>query len=58
MENHSKYGMNIFFHNQNELFVSQFIAAQLNWKEKGLKMIMSVKKRDCCGLQDKSRSSR
>ncbi len=36
MENHSKYGKNIFFHNNNELYVSQFIAAELNWKEKGL----------------------
>lgn len=39
MENHSKYGRNIFFHNDEELFVSQFIAAELTWKEKGLKVI-------------------
>lgn len=38
MENHSKYGKNIFFHNNDELFVSQFIAAELNWKEKRLKV--------------------
>ncbi|UCH13177.1 MAG: glycoside hydrolase family 127 protein [Bacteroidales bacterium] len=36
MENHSKYGRNIFFYNDKELFVSQFIAAELNWEEKGL----------------------
>lgn len=36
MENHSKYGENIFFHNDKELFVSQFIAAELNWNEKNL----------------------
>jgi DUF1680 family protein len=36
MENHSKYGRNIFFHNDEELYVSQFIAAELTWKEKGL----------------------
>ena len=38
MENHSKYGRNIFYHNNDELYVSQFIAAELNWKEKGLKV--------------------
>ena len=39
MENHSKYGRNIFFHNDEELFVSQFIAAELTWKEKDLKVL-------------------
>ncbi len=39
MENHSKYGRNIFFHNDEELFVSQFIAAELTWKEKGVKVL-------------------
>ena len=32
MENHSKYGKNIFYHNDNELFVFQFIASELTWK--------------------------
>jgi DUF1680 family protein len=36
MENHSKYGRNIFYHNNNDLFVFQFIASQLDWKEKGI----------------------
>ncbi len=36
MENHSKYGANIYFHNNDELFVTQFIASELTWKEKGL----------------------
>ena len=36
MENHSKYGKNIFYHNNDELYISQFIASELNWKEKGL----------------------
>lgn len=35
MENHSKYGRNIFFKNDDELYVSQFIAAEANWQEKG-----------------------
>lgn len=38
MENHSKYGKNIFFHNNRELYVSQFIASELSWAEKGLKV--------------------
>ncbi|MEF8811803.1 MAG: beta-L-arabinofuranosidase domain-containing protein [Bacteroidales bacterium] len=36
MENHSKYGRNIYFHNNRELYVSQFIASKLNWQEKGI----------------------
>jgi hypothetical protein len=36
MENHSKYSKNIFYHNNDELYVSQFIAAELTWQEKGL----------------------
>jgi hypothetical protein len=36
MENHSKYGKNIYYHNENELFVFQYIASELSWKEKGI----------------------
>lgn len=36
MENHSKYASNIYFHNNEELFVNQFIASRLTWKEKNL----------------------
>lgn len=38
MENHSKYSKNIYYHNNNEVFVGQFIASELNWKEKGIKL--------------------
>ncbi len=38
MENHAKYGGSIYFHNDMELYVSQFIASELTWKEKGLKV--------------------
>jgi len=38
MENHAKYGGSIYFHNDRELYVSQFIASELTWKEKGLKV--------------------
>jgi hypothetical protein len=36
METHSKYSKNIFYHNDNELFVFQFIASELTWKDRGL----------------------
>lgn len=35
MENHSKYSEAIYFHNDEELFVNQFIASELDWEEKG-----------------------
>jgi len=36
MENHSKYGKNIYYHNDNELFIFQYIASELTWEDKGL----------------------
>lgn len=38
MENHSKYGRNIYYHNDRELYISQYIASELNWVDKGLKI--------------------
>lgn len=38
MENHAKYGGQIFYHNDRELFLTQFIAAGLDWPEKGLRL--------------------
>lgn len=43
MENHSKYGRNIFYHSDNDLFLFQFIASELIWKEKGLKIIQNTR---------------
>jgi DUF1680 family protein len=34
MENHSKYGDTIYFHNADTLWVNLFIASELNWKDK------------------------
>lgn len=42
MENHSKYSGSIYYHNDNELYVSQFISSELNWKEKNLKIIQKT----------------
>jgi DUF1680 family protein len=36
MENHTKYGKAIWFHNEDELFLNLFIPCVLHWKEKGL----------------------
>jgi DUF1680 family protein len=36
MENHARYAGNIFYHNDNELYIFQFIASRLTWKEKGI----------------------
>ncbi len=36
MENHAKYARNIYFYNNQELFVAQYIASELQWEEKKL----------------------
>jgi len=42
VENHSKYGRNIYYHNENELFLFQYIASELDWKEKEIKIIQNT----------------
>ena len=43
MENHSKYGRNIYYHSDNELYIFQYIASELAWKDKGLKIVQRTK---------------
>jgi uncharacterized protein len=43
MENHSKYGRNIYYHNQSELFLFQYIASELSWEDKGVKIIQNTR---------------
>ena len=38
MENHAKYGDSIYFHGDDSLYVNQFIASELSWPEKGLRI--------------------
>lgn len=38
MENHGKYGQFIYTHAKNALYVNLFVASELNWKEKGIKL--------------------
>lgn len=36
MENHAKYGRNIYMHNDSELYVNLFIPSKVEWKQKGV----------------------
>ncbi|HTN22250.1 MAG TPA: glycoside hydrolase family 127 protein [Pelobium sp.] len=38
MENHGKYNEFIYTHQHDSLFLNLFIASELNWKEKGIKL--------------------
>lgn len=38
VENHGKYGDSIYFHNDRQLYVNEFIGSILDWKEKGLQI--------------------
>ena len=38
MENHAKYGDSIYFHDGAGLFINLFIASEVTWAEKGLKV--------------------
>ncbi len=43
MENHSKYGRNIYYHSTNTLYVGQFIGSELSWKDKGVTFTQTTK---------------
>jgi len=43
MENHSKYGDTIYFHDDDSLWVNLFIASELDWKDKGLTVTQETK---------------
>jgi len=38
IENHAKYGDSIYFHDDNGVYVNLFIASELNWPEKGVRI--------------------
>lgn len=38
MENHARYGEAIYFHSADGLWVNQFLASEVTWKEKGLRV--------------------
>lgn len=41
-ENHSKYGEAIYYHNDKGIYVNLFIPSEVNWKEKGMRLIMKT----------------
>ena len=43
MESQSKYGDSVYFHSDRDLYVNLFMATELNWKEKGVKVIQKTK---------------
>lgn len=42
MENHAKYGESLYLHSANELWINQFIASELTWKEKGIRLTQAT----------------
>ncbi|HEY9165757.1 MAG TPA: beta-L-arabinofuranosidase domain-containing protein [Candidatus Kryptonia bacterium] len=38
MENHSKYGIGIYYHDANSIWVNLYIPSALTWEEKGIKL--------------------
>jgi len=38
IENHAKYGDSIYFHDSNGVYVNLFIASELNWPDKGVRI--------------------
>jgi len=38
LENHSRYGECIYFHELDTLYVNLFIASEVNWREKGIRL--------------------
>jgi hypothetical protein len=43
MESQSKYGDSVYFHSDRDLYVNLFMATELNWKEKGAKVLQETK---------------
>lgn len=42
MENHTKYGKNIYLHNDSELYVNLFIPSEVQWEAKGVKLVQNT----------------
>ncbi|MEG3028947.1 MAG: glycoside hydrolase family 127 protein [Oscillospiraceae bacterium] len=42
MENHFKYQENIYFHNEDEIYVNLYLNSELNWQKKSTRVSMSV----------------
>ncbi|MBW8327331.1 MAG: glycoside hydrolase family 127 protein, partial [Prolixibacteraceae bacterium] len=42
MENHGKYSHFIYTHQNDSLFLNLFVASELNWREKGIKLVQET----------------
>jgi len=42
MENHGKYNQFIYTHNSDSLYLNLFVESELNWREKGIKIIQET----------------
>lgn len=43
MENHGKYSQFIYTHQNDSLFLNLFVASELTWREKGIKMVQETR---------------
>lgn len=43
MENHAKYNQNIYYHQQDALWVAQFIASELDWASQGVRVLQQTR---------------
>ena len=43
MENHAKYGESLYFSSPAELWINQFIASTVHWKDKGITLVQTTK---------------
>jgi uncharacterized protein len=42
MENHAKYGESLYFSSAHELWINQFVASSVRWKERGVQLIQTT----------------
>ena len=42
LENHAKYGESIYFHDDDGIFVNLFIASEVTWPEKGIRLVQQT----------------
>ena len=42
MENHAKYGESLYFSSAHELWINQFVASTVNWKERGIQLVQTT----------------
>ncbi len=43
MESQSKYGDSVYFHSERDLYVNLFMATELTWKDKGIKLLQTTR---------------